>query len=202
MYIPNAFAVTDISVIRTFLEDNPFGMLTASMEWGRVEAAHVPFGIYGQGEYLELFTHFSVHGPLSSLQEGAEVLAVFTGAHDYISSSWYGHPNVPTWNYMAVHLRGRIYFQSPSELWNQLLMFTAHHEKNVHGQSNPEELPEALKEAYLKEIKGIRMEVSSAEAAFKLSQNRNRADFDRILAELDRRNPALAAYMREHYPGG
>jgi transcriptional regulator len=36
-----------------------------------------------------------------------EVLA-FSGPHSYISSSWYDHENVPTWNYIAVHVYGKI----------------------------------------------------------------------------------------------
>jgi len=37
-----------------------------------------------------------------------EVLAIFNGPHSYISSSWCDHENVPTWNYIAVHIYGKI----------------------------------------------------------------------------------------------
>ncbi|SEF39789.1 Putative FMN-binding domain-containing protein [Algoriphagus boritolerans DSM 17298 = JCM 18970] len=37
-----------------------------------------------------------------------EVLVNFQGPYAYISSSWYNHENVPTWNYLAVHVYGKI----------------------------------------------------------------------------------------------
>jgi transcriptional regulator len=39
---------------------------------------------------------------------GQEVLLIFQGAHTYISPRWYDHVNVPTWNYMMVHLYGKV----------------------------------------------------------------------------------------------
>jgi transcriptional regulator len=40
--------------------------------------------------------------------EASEVLVIFNGPHTYISSSWYDHENVPTWNYIAVHVYGTV----------------------------------------------------------------------------------------------
>lgn len=201
MYIPKEFEISDPRVIHEFLSENPFGLLVASGSGGRVEAAHLPFLFRTAGDSGNLFTHLSVHNPLALLPDGSEVLAVFTGEHGYVSSSWYGHPNVPTWNYMAVHLRGRAYFQHTSDLWDQLLTLTRHHEKSVNGHIDPEELPSGLMETYLQEIRGMRIEIHSAEAAFKLSQNRNPQDFANIVNELQSRRPKLAAFMRKHYPG-
>ncbi len=201
MYIPKEFEITDRQVIREFLEENPFGLLTAGGPEGRVEAAHLPFLFHADGDSFDLFTHLSVHNPLALLRDGTEALIVVLGEHGYVSSSWYGHPNVPTWNYMSVHLRGQVYFQSSEDLWNQLKTLTRHHENSVNGHIDPEKLPGELMEAYMKEIRGMQIKISSAEAAFKLSQNRNRRDFDWITEELQHSRPALAAYMRKHYPG-
>jgi transcriptional regulator len=37
-----------------------------------------------------------------------QISAIFSGPHSYISSYWYNHENVPTWNYIDVHVCGKI----------------------------------------------------------------------------------------------
>ena len=200
MYIPDPFLITDPQIIREFLDEYPFGLLTAYGTQGRPEAAHLPF-VFDSGEQ-ELFTHLAVHNPLATVPDGTEMLAVFTGEHGYVSSSWYAQPNAPTWNYMAVQVRGRAYFLTQEELWKRLVSFTRQQEKKVMGHVDPEHWPAGLKEAYLPHIRGLRIAVSSLDASFKLSQNRNARDFECIVNELDARQPALARFMRKHYPGG
>lgn len=41
-------------------------------------------------------------------KEYSKVLVIFRGENSYISSSWYSEPEVPTWNYRAVHVYGRL----------------------------------------------------------------------------------------------
>ena len=43
-----------------------------------------------------------------TLADGASVLAIFPGPHAYISPRWYTEMNVPTWNYLAVHVYGTV----------------------------------------------------------------------------------------------
>ena len=53
-------------------------------------------------------------------KNNTEVLAIFTGPHGYISSSWYDFEEVPTWNYIAVHVYGTIKIIEGEELYNSL----------------------------------------------------------------------------------
>lgn len=200
MYIPAEFEVRDESIIEQFILEHNFGLLTAVSETGTPVASHLPFVMEKKNGTYFFFTHLALQNELSRLSDGSSVLLVFTGAHGYVSSSWYGHPNVPTWNYMAVHISGTIRKQSPEELYNQLKKLTALHEQSVNGHIHPDHLPQNLIHGYLQHIVGFEIEASKIEAAFKLSQNRNAADFSAIIHELEKLNPALAEAMLKYRP--
>ena len=52
--------------------------------------------------------HLAYGNPLwKTFEEVQDILVIFNGPHAYISSSWYEHENVPTWNYQAVHVYGK-----------------------------------------------------------------------------------------------
>jgi len=197
MYIPPEFKITDETVIENFLREHNFGLLTTQFEDGFPLAAHLPFLMEKKENRYFFYTHLALQNELSRLPDGSMVLLVFTGAHGYVSSSWYGHPNVPTWNYMAVHINGKIRKQSSDELHNQLRKLTSLHEQSVNGRIHPDELPQTMIHGYLQHIVGFEVEATKIEAAFKLSQNRNEADFNSIINELELRNPALADAMKK-----
>ncbi|MCG9910354.1 MAG: FMN-binding negative transcriptional regulator [Flavobacteriales bacterium] len=201
MYIPPEFEITDNEAIRTFLSLHSFGILSAVNPQGRILSAHLPFVISEENGIRRFYTHLANKNPLSLLSDGQEVQLIFTGTHGYVSSSWYGHPNVPTWNYMAVHVYGKVKKQTQEELFARLNELTFHHEKTVSGHINPHELPSSLIDSYMNMITGFNIEETSIQAAFKLSQNRNPQDFLRILNELETHNKALAQEMRRFYPG-
>ncbi|MBT1446028.1 FMN-binding negative transcriptional regulator [Shewanella sp. JM162201] len=72
-----------------------------------LQASHLPL-ILSDCE-TKLLGHMArANGQWQGL-DGAEVLAIFSGPHAYISPRWYqGSPAVPTWNYTAVHVKGRL----------------------------------------------------------------------------------------------
>ena len=69
-----------------------------------------------------------------------EVLLIFQGAHTYISPRWYSHVNVPTWNYMMVHLYGKMRVVEGDELYSLLSRLVQKHE--VHTSYSLEGLPQ------------------------------------------------------------
>ena len=70
---------------------------------------HLPFLLERpQGLPVGLLGHMAQANPhRQDLAEGQETLAVFQSPHAYVSPNWYGSPGVHTWNYAAVHLRGK-----------------------------------------------------------------------------------------------
>jgi len=199
MYIPPEFNIDDQEVIDNFLQQHSFGILTAQSQ-EKPAASHLPFVIEKEGESRLFYTHIANENELSKLANDTEVLLIFTGEHGYISSSWYGHPNVPTWNYQAVHVYGKIEKQTTEELYIQLRKLTKAHEGSVDGHIDPETLPPRMIESYLQFISGFKITATKIEAAFKLSQNRNPKDFGMIIEKLHPIHPTLAEVMEEFYP--
>jgi len=91
-----------ISVIKTF----PFGALVSAKE-GKAFVTHIPI-IYNDATG-KLVAHIDKYNPqVATLKNGAEVTVVFKGPDTYISPSVYTTKQLPTWNYIIVHVTGTI----------------------------------------------------------------------------------------------
>lgn len=188
MYIPPRYQVTDDAAIDAFLRTYGFGTLV-SHGTGGLMATHLPFELWRDPDGTRrLCGHVSRANPQwHQLEEVGEALVVVLGPHTYISPTWYDHPNVPTWNYQAVHAYGTVRtIHDPGELALDLRALTQHHEPP--SQPDPrfdlDAMPADLRAAQLRGIVGLELTVNRIEAAFKLSQNRHDADRARIVQAL------------------
>ena len=129
--------------------------------------------------------------------ENDQVLAVFTGPHSYISSSWYDHENVPTWNYIAVHVYGRIKIVDYTTSVEQLKKLVDKYEVNSENPVSVENLSEkTMREA--RGIFGFEIEIDEIQATRKLSQNRDDHNYKNIISELEKtENPQSIAIAKE-----
>jgi transcriptional regulator len=131
-----------------------------------------------------------------------EALLIFQGAHTYISPTWYGHVNVPTWNYLMVHVYGRARVVDGDELKSTLGRLIERHE--AASDYRMERLPSEFVDKEMKGAVGFVVEVTRIDAGYKLSQNRNDADHANIVQELEKRGDAesarVADAMRENRP--
>ncbi|AYC29003.1 FMN-binding negative transcriptional regulator [Paenisporosarcina cavernae] len=184
MYIPKQFRVEDMEEVKRFLQEHAFATIVSSTS-GRPVATHLPLQVAEKNGKLTLTGHFAYgNKQWKAWSEEEEVLVIFQGPHAYVSSSWYDHVNVPTWNYEAVHIYGIAHFLSLDELKNDLAALL---EKYEHGRESAvvwNTLPEELLERELKGIKGFRIDVTKVEAAYKLSQNRHPSDYEAIQQHL------------------
>jgi transcriptional regulator len=180
--------------IRDFLRQHAFGILVCSGPKGPM-ATHLPMELEEEGEKSFLRGHFAKANPQwREIAEGAEVLCIFNGPHAYVSSSWYQEEEVPTWNYIAVHVRGRYRTQTTEELWKSLRHLVEKYEKDSRDPVSLDSMaPETLRQ--VRGIVGFEIEVSRLEAAYKLSQGREQ-DHPRIRAELQARGGNAAAIAR------
>jgi transcriptional regulator len=81
-----------------------FGVLTVNGDEGPL-AAHVPFEIDAAGGAVTL--HLARSNPIARGRLPGPAVMIVSGPDAYVSPDWYGMPDqVPTWNYLAVHLRG------------------------------------------------------------------------------------------------
>ncbi|HWB64397.1 MAG TPA: FMN-binding negative transcriptional regulator [Chitinophagales bacterium] len=186
MYIPKFYEEKDLEQIEQLIRQHAFGILITTRE-ERPFATHLPLHlvISANGEWL-LQGHIARANPQwRGFDDKANVLAVFMGPHSYVSPSWYNHKNVPTWNYQAVHLSGKIRIVEGTELRNNLRQLMAHHE-NLHAK-NPtafDEVPEDLLQKDLNGLVGFEIKVERIEAASKLSQNRDAESYQNIIDNL------------------
>ena len=124
------------------------------------------------------------------IRDDSPALAVVTGPQAYVSPAWYPSKEehgrvVPTWNYTAVHVTGRVQVhQDEAWLREAVTRLTLLHE---HGRPDPwsvEDAPERYLEKQLGAIVGISITIESVEGKAKLSQNRSEADQAGVVAGL------------------
>lgn len=122
-----------------------------------------------------------------ALKKDPHVLVVFSGAHTYVSASWYTNPQQgSTWNYQAVHAKGVLHFMDTDALLQQLTALTARFENNPDSPSLMQHLPDSYVQPLLKAIVGIEIEVTGLDHVFKLSQNRDAESYQNIKEHLGR----------------
>ena len=106
MYPPPHHQSHDIEKMITVIKNFPLGMLVTAKE-GKPFVTHIPF-IYNETS-KKLVAHIDRNNPqMETLTENAEVTVVFKGPDTYISPSVYTTPQLPTWNYIIVHITGNI----------------------------------------------------------------------------------------------
>jgi transcriptional regulator len=198
MYTPDLYKNENQEEISTFLKENSFGILINQTN-GKLCATHIPMelGINADGKEI-LEGHISKLNPQADgFAENDQVLAVFTGPHSYISSSWYDHENVPTWNYIAVHVYGRIKIVDYDTSVEQLKKLVDKYEANSENPVRVENLSsKTMREA--RGIFGLEIEIDEIQATKKLSQNRDDHNYKNIISELEKtENPQSIAVAKE-----
>lgn len=154
-----------------FARDRAFGTLAVNGENGPL-ISHVPFLLSEDGTVLE--THLVRSTPLSRALPAQAVMAI-TGPDAYISPDWYEMADqVPTWNYVAVHLRGRLEAR-PAEEMRALLERQSRQYEEWLLPKRPwtlDKTPEDLVARLMRAIVPVRMHVESADGTWKLTQNK------------------------------
>lgn len=184
MYVPASFAEDRPEILARFVAAHGFATLVTQGEGGLV-ASHIPL-LHDAGRGL-LTGHIAKPNPQAAhLQDGAEALAIFAGPHAYISPRWYeNHPAVPTWNYAAVHVYGRVRrIEEPGDLARIVATLAATYEAGSSAPWRYADLPTAFAAGMLKGILGFKLAITRLEGKFKLSQNRAAADRAGVVAAL------------------
>ncbi|HZZ00498.1 MAG TPA: FMN-binding negative transcriptional regulator [Candidatus Baltobacteraceae bacterium] len=184
MYIPPAFSVDDRRWAVALMERYPFGLLV-TCDGPYPVTTHLPMYSFERDGTLYVAGHVAAANPhAKSIAAGAAATAVFTGAHAFISASWYQEPyaTVPTWNYSAVRASGRLQTTSGYDVVRQIA-------ERFEGDAPDSWHIDGLSPEYLeKQLRGIvafEMRVEILDAKAKLSQNRtpeDRARVERALA--------------------
>ncbi|UXR78813.1 MULTISPECIES: FMN-binding negative transcriptional regulator [unclassified Staphylococcus] len=183
MYIPKYYQMHDYEEIKAFMKQYPFITMVTISE-GRPIASHIPVMVEEREEALYLVGHLAKgNAQVETLNDNDQVLAIFHGPHDYISSSWYETEDVPTWDYQSVHAYGSSRLQSHDELAEALEKLLDHYEGHRENGATWDQLSEQTKKQ-IHGIEGFEIKITEIEAAYKLSQTRSNVDKERIATEL------------------
>ena len=184
MYIPRHFKVEDFEEITDFIQKNSFGTIVTAKE-GKPIATHLPLELHKVGNDYYITGHMAYANPQwKILKENQDnVLVMYQGPHAYISSSWYNHENVPTWNYQSVHIYGTASIMSEQELEEDLILLLQKYERNRKNAALWENLSSQTKKQ-IKGIVGFKIKIQEFQATYKLSQNRNDEDYHNIIEKL------------------
>jgi len=176
MYIPNYYKNENLEEVKSFLIKNSFGILINQTN-GKLAGTHIPLELAVDEDGSNVLTgHISKANPQwESFNTNEEVLAIFTGPHSYVSSSWYKKEDAPTWNYIAVHVYGTIKIIGGDELLSTLKKLVNEYEKNSKKPISVEKMSEkTLKQ--MNGIVGFKIRITKIQAAYKLSQTRENLD--------------------------
>ncbi len=187
MYDVPHFKEHDQATLLAFVHQQPFALITGVGKDGFPVATQVPVFIEERDSGLVLTGHIKRNTDHhKAFAHSEKVLCVFSGAHTYVSASWYTDPHqVSTWNYMSVHIRGKFNFLGDEGLVEVLKKTSLHFEKG--DQRSPtvfENLPEEYLKKMMKAIVAFEIEVLSMDNVFKLSQNRDAKSYDQIISKL------------------
>lgn len=157
-----------------FARARAFGVLAMNGPEGPM-IAHVPFLIAKDGTQLDL--HLVRSNPIArALKEPLTAKIAVSGADSYISPDWYDVPDqVPTWNYVAVHLTGVIERRPQDELRDLLDRQSAHFEDQLQPKTpwKTDKMTPDVLDGMMRQIVPCRMTIEGVAGTWKLNQNKS-----------------------------
>jgi transcriptional regulator len=167
------FRTADATQNLGYARERAFGILSINGEDGPL-MAHVPFLLNAAGDSLDL--HLVRSNPIvRALGQPAKAVIAVNGPDSYISPDWYGITDqVPTWNYVAVHLRGTLSLMEHDAMRDMLDRQSAHFEEALRPKTpwkTAKMTPEVL-DRMMRQIVPARMTVTGVDGTWKLGQNK------------------------------
>ncbi|CAP91264.1 hypothetical protein E8E15_002099 [Penicillium rubens] len=228
MFLPPVHAETEIAVLFQFIRENPLGMLITGIKSSQefLQCTHAPFVLdlpeetTGSPLQGRLRAHIAKQNPQvkamieelvtkpNILELEDNVLVVFNGKYNhYVTPKYYVETKpdtgkvVPTWNYSAVQVYGKLslYYDSKTPeagafLAKQMDDLSQHAEKSVMGHMGGEkpqpwkvsDAPEKYIELMQRNIVGIEIRIEKVQGKFKMSQEMKPGDREGVVAGFTR----------------
>jgi transcriptional regulator len=154
-----------------FLRARAFGVLAVNAEGGPL-LSHVPFLLSEDATSADL--HLVRSNPIARLDDVPAVIAV-SGPDGYVSPDWYGiYDQVPTWNYVAVHIRGRLGRLPDGAMRDMLDRQSAAYETRLLSKRpwTADKMSAGALDRLMRSILPFRLRVERIDATWKLNQNK------------------------------
>ena len=156
-----------------FAREQGFGLLCVNHEDAPL-VSHVPFLLSEDGHQIDF--HLVKSNPIVRLLSApSRARLAVQGPHSYISPDWYGIVDqVPTWNYVAVHLQGTLELRPQDELLDLLHRQSGLFENKLAPKRpwTSGKMPGGVMEAMMRQIVPCRVHVEMVDGAWRLSQNK------------------------------
>lgn len=157
-----------------FVRDRAFGTLAINADEGPL-LSHIPFLMMEDNQSIEL--HLVRSNPIVRAL-GSPQLAVISvlGGDSYISPDWYLiDDQVPTWNYIAVHIRGQLELLPDDALHGVLTRLSASMETRLEPKKPwvSDKMDQDVYQRMLRQIVPVKMTIKSIDGTWKLSQNKS-----------------------------
>lgn len=194
MYLPKHFSESDQNIINEIIHKYDFATIITKTN-NDIEITHIPLLLVKTEN--KLVGHIARANPIYSLakSETIDVKIIFNGPHGYISNKYYSNPddNVPTWNYVAIHIDGKLSVVDGNESISKILdkQFSVYESNDINWESSKIS-------KMVNGIVGIQINIENVVAKFKLSQNKSLEDQKLIITSLSDNNPELALFMQKY----
>ncbi len=182
MFQPSYFKQTDIKQMLAFVREYPMASIVTMSSNGLV-GNHIPMLVIERDGQYFLQGHVARFNSIwQDVDESVAALALFHGPNAYVSPSWYPSKKddpktVPTWNYVAVHVTGKIkFFDDKIWLKKHLENLSDTHERRVNESWQLSDAPVDYIDKMLKAIVGVEISINDIKGNTKMSQNRNSVD--------------------------
>ncbi len=198
---PNpAFRKTPADRNLAFARARGFGVLSVNGPAGPL-LAHVPFLLSQDGTTADL--HLARSNAVIGAGIPAEAVLVVMGPDAYISPDWYGVPDqVPTWNYIAVHLRGTLLQLPDTAMDGHVNALSDQFEARLAPKPvwKSTKMGEGVMDRMKRMILPFRLQITAVDGTWKLNQNKTPAAQAGVIAALNSQGGAqadIAQAMRE-----
>ena len=161
-----------------FARDRSFGVIAVTdPQGGAPMLSHVPFVLSEDGAMAEL--HLVRSNPIArALAQPLPARLAVSGPDSYISPDWYGmEDQVPTWNYVAVQLTGRLQLCPQEELRGFLDRLSAQFEARLAPKPEwrADKMDAGALARLMRMIVPVRLHVEATDGTWKLAQNKPEA---------------------------
>lgn len=156
-----------------FARQRGFGQLCVNGPEGPL-ISHVPFVLNADGTQADV--HLTRSNPIARAGLLAGAVIAVMGPDAYISPDWYEVPDqVPTWNYVAVHLRGRLVALDEMVMRDHVDELSAVHEGRLLPKKpwTSAKMADGVMPRMMRMILPFRLEIAAVDGTWKLSQNKD-----------------------------
>ena len=185
MYIPPHYIEARSDLIFETIRRFSFAtIVTSDDEFPQI--SHLPLILEGSNK--SLIGHCARANPhWQQFAKTQLVTAIFSGPSAYISPAWYQPQpdNVPTWNYVAIHVRGAVeLIEEPAEVYSVMQTMVSFFESRQGTGWDLPQVPNKSLEAQLSAIVAFRINIKEINAQFKLSQAQNARNRNAVIQNL------------------